>query len=517
MSAVAVRRIAAALLLLAAGVGGCYPVNKPLPRPEDVSSLSAEITPYSYPNDHPDTAKAERTFVVLAFSGGGTRAAAFAYGVLRELEGTPIGAGRTLLDEVDVISSVSGGSFAAAYYGLVPKKEFFERFPEEVLNRKLELGIGLHILAPWNWPRLLSPYFARSDLAAEYYDDAIFEGRTFAQMRRRPFILLNATDIGRGAQFSFIQDHFDRICSDLSAFSVARAVTASSAFPVVFTPLTLKNYGKKKCNYVEPGWIAATLGDPPDTETEVDADVPRNDLDTNPQLYDLAKTWREYEDAGQRSYLHLSDGGLSDNIGLRAVDNAITTRSINILGRIRDIELIAVIVVDAKPFSEPCIDHWQRPSSLFTVLNAAATNPMENYSSDTVERFRQLFQDWKTSVSSDTSRRDGCDQLAERSCRPDGPGASCREKLRADCYEALKTGATRLPDPRLHLIHVRFESIPDERERKSLQGIATRLQLPEREVRSLVDWGAKLLRGSPEFAKLVAEVRGLTRADVPNE
>jgi NTE family protein len=59
--------------------------------------------------------------LILAFSGGGTRAAAFAYGVLEELAATPVvlgGRPRRLLDEVDLISAVSGGSFTAAYYGL---------------------------------------------------------------------------------------------------------------------------------------------------------------------------------------------------------------------------------------------------------------------------------------------------------------------------------------------------------------------------------------------------------------
>lgn len=57
--------------------------------------------------------------VVLAFSGGGTRAAALAYGVLEALRDTRItldGESQRLLDEVDLISSVSGGSFTAAYF-----------------------------------------------------------------------------------------------------------------------------------------------------------------------------------------------------------------------------------------------------------------------------------------------------------------------------------------------------------------------------------------------------------------
>ena len=59
--------------------------------------------------------------VFLAFSGGGTRAAAFAYGLLRELARTEVVTGtgvRLLAREIDAISSVSGGSFTAAYFGL---------------------------------------------------------------------------------------------------------------------------------------------------------------------------------------------------------------------------------------------------------------------------------------------------------------------------------------------------------------------------------------------------------------
>ena len=55
--------------------------------------------------------------LLLAFSGGGTRAAALAYAVLQELRDTEItraGERVRLLDEVDIISSVSGGSFTAA-------------------------------------------------------------------------------------------------------------------------------------------------------------------------------------------------------------------------------------------------------------------------------------------------------------------------------------------------------------------------------------------------------------------
>ena len=78
--------------------------------------------------------------LTLAFSGGGTRAAALAYGVLEELRDTTViidGQPRRLIDEIDTISSVSGGSFTSAYYGLYGER-IFEDFEDEFLNRDVE-------------------------------------------------------------------------------------------------------------------------------------------------------------------------------------------------------------------------------------------------------------------------------------------------------------------------------------------------------------------------------------------
>ena len=72
----------------------------------------------------------QKDLVVLAFSGGGTRAAAFSYGVLETLRSVEIvaktGHKTRLLDEVDVITGVSGGSFTALAYGLYGEKLFDE-------------------------------------------------------------------------------------------------------------------------------------------------------------------------------------------------------------------------------------------------------------------------------------------------------------------------------------------------------------------------------------------------------
>jgi NTE family protein len=470
-------------------VTGCYPVNDPLRKFDQNYG-------YRFKNlTETDTqVNSDKNFVVLTFSGGGTRAAAFAYGVLEELKATRISEGRTLLDEVDVISSVSGGSFAAAYYGLFGPDAFFTEFPNAVLYRKIERDLILRLLAPWNWPKLLSPLYGRSDLAQEYYDSHIFQHRTFVQLpHKRPFIILNSTDISRGAQMSFTQEDFDRICSDLNSVSVARGVVASSAFPIAFTPITLKNYGQTACGY---------------DQLEED----QANLDVNPQLYDLAKTWRSYESAELRPYIHLSDGGLSDNIGLRAVETRIAVTDFlgvnDKLGRgSSEIERIVFIVVDAKPESAPRADQWAQPPGIVTVLNAAGTNPMENYSSDTVERIRLWFKEWDRAALSFNFRREKCDVLATELCLTSEGRSECEVERRNQCYNVLHASERYRPShPGLYLIHVRFESIPDEAAKRQLKGIGTKLQLSKEEVNALIFWARQLLRDAPRYRDLLQDL-----------
>ena len=202
--------------------------------------------------------KSSRDIVVfLAFSGGGTRAAALAYGVLEELRDTVVEIGgeqRRLLDEVDLISGVSGGSFTAAYYGLFGDR-IFEDFAERFLRRNVQGDLLRSVfLNPVNWFRLGSARFSRSDLVAEYYDKNIFDGKTIVDFGAvpGPAILINATDLIRGARFSFIHEQFDPICNDLLTYPVARAVAASSAVPGLLTPIRLRSYAGS-CGYEPPG------------------------------------------------------------------------------------------------------------------------------------------------------------------------------------------------------------------------------------------------------------------------
>src|SRR6185503_14765084 len=110
--------------------------------------------------------------------------------------------------------------------------------------------------------RLASQYFSRVDLAVEKWDEHLFHGATFGQLiGRRPFLMINATDISTGTVFPFTQTNVDPLCIDLSKFQIARAVGASGAFPPLLNPLTIENHGAK-CRYLPPLWVTKALREP---------------------------------------------------------------------------------------------------------------------------------------------------------------------------------------------------------------------------------------------------------------
>ncbi|MEA3275160.1 MAG: patatin-like phospholipase family protein [Pseudomonadota bacterium] len=236
--------------------------------------------------------------LILAFSGGGTRAAALAYGVLEELRDTHVvigGRRQRVLDEVDTISSVSGGSFTSAYYGLYGDQIFEEVF----LKRNVQGQLMRGLLNPLQW----FGETGRTEMAVKFYEESVFHGATFADMKREdgPMVLINASDLGYGVRFSFVQEYFNLLCSDISSFPVARAVTASSAVPVLFNPVVVENY--PDCKKTKPDWLVAA-------EKRAAGD---------PQLAQVVDGLQSYYEKDRRRYAHFVDGGITDNLGLRAI------------------------------------------------------------------------------------------------------------------------------------------------------------------------------------------------------
>ena len=208
-----------AFLLLTSGCATTYPVNPPL-------SEQDQETAYTFRNVADQSGRGGEVLVMMAFSGGGTRAAAFSYGVLKELSETHIEGeeGRyRLSDEVDLITAVSGGSFTAAYFGLYGDR-IFEDYEQVFLRRNVQGELTGQMLNPVNWFRLLSPYYTRADMATELYDETIFNHATFAELTREnaPYVVINATEMTLGTRFQFTQNYADIICTDLSKLPVGQ-------------------------------------------------------------------------------------------------------------------------------------------------------------------------------------------------------------------------------------------------------------------------------------------------------
>lgn len=428
-------------------------------------------TGYRVDLDRPDE-EANRTFVILSFSGGGTRAAALSYGVLRALRDDTIGeGGPRLLDEVDVISSVSGGSFTAGFFALRGENTF-DDFESRFLYVDIEGRLKRLLFNPVNWFRLMSPYFSRIDLAAEYYDEKVFDHGTYGDLVKaepRPYIVMNATSLASGDRFEFIQSQMDWLCADLSRFPVARAVAASSAFPGLLSPITLRNR-TGSCGFEEPEWIEQTF------LPEARSNPPRRVYEAG-RLVALSHVKRE-------KWIHLIDGGVADNIGLRGPiwSMASLDPAWSVLQRmnLEETDRLVVIAVDAKTRKRNDLGEQRSTPDLITVLSSAATTPMDHYSFDTIE----LLGDYVDRANKDNALAAGCEG-ADLNCPP---GAVFH---RVEYYP----------------VHVQFDSETDPRLREYLLNLDTSFNLPAGDVTLLINEGAKLLRQNPTYQRLLKEKR----------
>jgi predicted acylesterase/phospholipase RssA len=179
-------------------------------------------------------------FVGLSISGGGLRSANFGAACMFQLE--RIG----MLQKVDYISSVSGGSLAAAYYCL-NHEHWNPQEVEEKLTHEYATDMLIQTLLPWNTFALAFTDYDRSDLLAKTLGGNLFwqkgKQQTFSDLLPdRPRLLINATDLQSGRRFVFCNRSFNEINSDLAKYPIAYAVAASSSVPVLLHQVTLRDF-----------------------------------------------------------------------------------------------------------------------------------------------------------------------------------------------------------------------------------------------------------------------------------
>ena len=453
-----------ALLLAFSMTAGCahYPVNQPIEKVRLDAGYRATLV---------DTPRnSDRLLLVLTFSGGGMRAAALSYGILEELRKTEIvldGRKRRLLDEVDGISSVSGGSFTAGYYGLFGDR-IFEDFDSKFLKKNVQRNLILSALFNVaNWVRLGSPTFARNDLAAEYYDRHVFEGGTFGDIAARegPFIIMNATDMTHGTRVEFTQEIFDLICSDLSLFPVGRAAAASSAIPMALTPITLRNYAGT-CSSKTTERFEGILEDRENSDWKFNL---RNDI-------------TPFLDREKKPYIHLVDGGVGDNLGLKALlDQVIARGSVwrTIQGTpMERVRKVVFIVVNAETEPDPKWDRTERVPTFGVMLASYSSIAIDRYNEQTIALLKESAGSWANEIMT---------QRCQGGTVSTSPGAC--------------------GDIQFYIVEVKFEALKDEKERIHFKRLPTALKLLPEEVDKTRDAARRLLAESGEFQRLLLDLK----------
>ena len=426
-------------------ISGCasYGVisNTPRNAPGDAESYSIR-----YFSNSPRT---NNISMILAFSGGGTRAAALAYGVMKELRDTGVvigGWSGSLLDEVDTISSVSGGSFTAAYYGL-HGDQIFDDFKEVFLRQNIQGRLVRGVLNPLGWFKETG----RTEMAVDYYEKILFRGATFGDMKRTgPLVLINASDLGHGVRFSFVQEYFNMLCSDLSSFPVARAVTASSAVPVVFNPVVVENY--PDCKESKPEWLVAA-------EKRAAGDA---------ELTQVVEGLQTYYTKNTRRYVHFVDGGITDNLGLRAIYEIVEISGgakafLSKLNR-QPPSRIVVISINASTDPEAKMDLSNKIPSMGETMGAMSGIQLHRYNTSTLELMKQSMTRWAREIST-----------PERPVTP-------------------------------YFIQISFRDIPHPDKRVFFNQIPTSFSLTEEQVDRLIAAGGELLRNNPDFQEFLADL-----------
>jgi NTE family protein len=413
----------------------------------------------------PEEGNSDSLFFIVAFSGGGTRASTLAFGALRELARQTItweGKQKRLLDELDLIYALSGGTFTGAYYALFGDRIFHD-FEARFLRKDWESELRKRVFrSPSNWFRLWSPYFGRSHIMAELLDEAIFEGKTYGDLvkqKTRPGLLIHASDMATLSRFEFLQGQFDLICSDLNQLPIARASAASAALPLVLSPITLKSYAGQ-CGY------------------QVSQGLQEASKSVRPMQRQRAKELLSYLDIDKRPSVHLLDGGLSDNMALRSVLETVAVGGniesvFKAAGVKKGVKKLVFLSVNAE--TSPDIKEYR--SDEIPVFSRAFSSlvdiPINRYSTDTVLLMRFAVDMWRNEV-----------------------------RIRAASGDSIfAEGAD------VYFIDASLGALEDVNEQEYLMRIPTTLYLTDQQIERLQIAASRLIRDSPEFQRLMNDLQ----------
>lgn len=400
--------------------------------------------------------KEHPVIAAVTLSGGGARAAAFGLGVLQELKATRFeshGEETTLLDEVGLVSAVSGGSILAAYYAAFGD-QVFTRFEPDFLLVNFQSGLIRQALSPASTYRLTSPWWGRTNVLADRLD-TVFRGTTFGDLSQRrpwPRLLVTATDLTTGVPFEFTPEQFALICSDLESVPLSFAVAASSAVPILLSPVTVRNYAGT-CTQAEGSGTGMSR------QQNLSARV-------------LRRIAESYRNAKERPYIHLVDGGVADNLGVRSLmDHTIASGSL--LDTFRSmppdsVHKIVLVTVNSERGITTDIDNSDRVPDSGQVVQTLVFGAGSRFSEETTE----MVQDAVLRLEGELRQARG------------------------------RAGSPFAADAELYLVNVSLHDLKDPRMRHVLMDVPTAFEILPAHAHALEAAGRQVLRDNPEFQRL---------------
>ncbi|MEI4195254.1 patatin-like phospholipase family protein [Roseovarius sp. E0-M6] len=446
----------AASLALAACAVTNTPINAPLP-----ATVAAQP-----PLQTLDNAVDDGIYIGLAFSGGGTRASAFGYGMLEELRATAREAygNDGLLSHVELVSGVSGGSVTAAYYGLHGPRGL-RSYRERYLVQNAEKYMSNSPFNPVAIARGLSGGANSRKTFARFLDESIFHKATFGDLSQRGHAVtwINAADIANNTPFLFSSETFDALCSDLSRLPVSEAVAASAAFPLVFSPIVLEAH-TDACTYTEPGWLTTARYNP----------------EASSAMKAYARTLESYRDPAKVKFVKLLDGGITDNFGTTGLTMA-RAKSQTPHGPLTAREAVNLrrmlfLVANAGVQSDYAWTQKIKGPGGVPLAMAIANSSMSSATRVGYDVMRMTLDDW-------------VEDLVEFRC--DLSPAELR-RLRGS------TDGWDCADIKLFVGEVSFQGVSDDR-RDRLNEIPTRLRLPAEDVDMVIAAARDATRNNPEL------------------
>ena len=449
--------------------------NNPAPIPpqnrpgNDRSNLRADDE-MAYDTDLVD----DPIYIGLTFSGGGTRAAAFGYGIIKEFEATQIHVSGnlppSLFDHIDILSGVSGGSVLAAYIGLKGRAGL-DDFRERFLLRDAEESINTHMGLDTLGAAVTGGINDQTKLP-RWLDDNLFHGATMRDLEReRPkHIHIYASDLYNRHPFVFSRATFDAICSDYDSYPLSTAVAASAAVPFVFSPIVLQTF-PDHCHTTLPPWIDRAI----------------NNREESQLLRSAAQGLRRNRDPNEVRYVKLADGGLSDNFGVTGfvVERAKHQTPYSPLSPEHAVKFRRALFLVVNAGVDPSAS-WSKsiegPAGI-DMVNAISDTAIQSNVRANFDTFRQTFRIWREEL---VRWRCSLSPASVQKLRGTLAGWNCR-------------------DVEFFIGEIAFDELDPER-LKALNAVPTRFKLPQDQVDMLIAAGRDALRENDVFRRFLASV-----------